>query len=194
MADMEKAMKGMNEKMKNMDPKQREMIEKMMGRARNQMSEIQGMGKPKTKMPDSAVSIDQAGTGDVVAGLKTTQYRISVNGRLAKEVWLTNDLSLMKDIKPYMAKFLKMSQEMSRCTSMRRSMMGGFDLEGSQAYQKLMEKGYPLREKDKRSGWVREIVKLEKMPIPDSEFALPKGYKKVSFMELMKSQMVRRRR
>jgi len=73
-------------------------------------------------------------------------------------------------------------------------MMGGFDLESSENYQKLMGKGFPLREKDKRSGWLREVVKLEKKAIPDSEFALPKGYKKVSFMELMQSQMRGRRR
>jgi hypothetical protein len=194
MADMEKAMKGMDEKMKGMDPEQRKMIEQMMGRARDQMSGIQGKGKGKRKMPTSVVSVAEAGTGDVVAGFKTTHYRVSVKGRVAKEIWLTNDSSLMNDIKPYMNKFLQMSQEMTRCTSVGRRMMGGINLESSEAYQKLMEKGFPLREKDKRSGWVREVVKLEKKAIPDSEFALPKGYKKVSFMELMQSQMGGRKR
>jgi len=132
--------------------------------------------------------------GDTVAGFNTTHYQVSVKGRVAKEVWLTNDSSLMNDIKPYMNKFLQMSQEMIRCTSVGRRMMGGFDLESSENYQKLMGKGFPLRGKDKRSGWLREVVKLEKKAIPDSEFALPKGYKKVSFMELMQSQMGGRRR
>ena len=153
------------------------------------MSEMQGMQKGKNKMLDSAVSVAEAGTGDVVAGFKTTHYRVSVKGRVAKEIWLTDDSSFMSDIKPYMSKFLQMSQEMARCTSVRRRIMGGFNVENSEAYQKLMEKGFPLREKDKRSGWVREVVKLEKKAISDSEFALPEGYKKVSFMELMQSQM-----
>ena len=170
------------------------MIEQMMGRARSQMSGMQETSKGKRKMPEAAVSVAEAGTGDVVAGFKTTHYRVSVKGRVAKEIWLTNDSSLMNDIKPYMNKFLQMSQEMTRCTSLGRRMMGGFDLESSENYQKLMKKGFPLREKDKRSGWVREVVTLEKKSIPDSEFALPKGYKKVSFMELMQSQMGGRRR
>ena len=178
MADMEQAMKGMDKKMKDMDPEQRKMIEQMMSRARSQMSGMQGKDKGKRKMPAAAVSVAEAGTGDVVAGFKTTHYRVSVKGRVAKEIWLTNDSSLMNDIKPYMNKFLQMSQEMTRCTSVGRRMMGRIDLESSENYQKLMEKGFPLREKDKRSGWVREVVKLEKKAIPDSEFALPKGYKK----------------
>lgn len=72
-------------------------------------------------------------------------------------------------------------------------MMGGFNVESSVAYQKLMAKSFPLREKDKRSGWMREVVKLEKKSIPDSEFTIPKGYARVSFMELMQSQGGRKR-
>ena len=193
-ADMDKMMKGMDEAMKDMSPEQRQMMEQMMGRARSHNPDMQGMGQGRGKRPDSAVSVAKAGSGDIIAGFKTIHYRISVDGRVAKELWLTADSSLMKDIKPYMSKLLQMSQDMSRCTSMSRSMMGGFDLESSDAYQKLMEKGYPLREKDIRSGWVREVVTLEKKSIPDAELALPKGYKKVSFMELMQSQRMDRNR
>jgi len=192
MPDMEKMMKGMDEAMQGMSPEQRQMMEQMMNRAGVQRPDKQGMGSDKT--PGPTVSVSKAGTGDVVAGFKTTHYRVSVGGRVAKELWLTSDSSLMGDIKPYMNKFLQMSQEMSRCTSMRKSMMGGVDLEGSESYQKLMEKGYPMREKDIRSGWVREVITLEQKSIPDAELTLPKGYKKVSFMELMQSQRMGRRR
>ena len=192
MPDMEKMMKGMGEAMKDMSPEQRQMMEQMMNRAGIQRPDKQGKGRDKTSGP--TVSVSKAGSGDIVAGLKTTHYKVSVGGRVAKEVWLTSDSSLMSDIKPYMKKFLQMSQEMTRCASMGRRMMGRVDLEGSEAYQKLMEVGYPMREKDIRSGWVREVVKMEKQSIPDAELTLPKGYKKVSFMELMQSQRMGRRR
>lgn len=194
MPDVDKMMKGMNEAMKDMSPEQRQMMEQMMGRTKRQLEGMQEMGRERGKVPASAVSVAEAGTGDIVAGFKTTHYRVSVGGRVAKELWLTADPSLMNDIKPYMNKFLQMSQDIRRCTSMRRSMMGAVDLEGSEAYQKLLEKGYPMKEKDIRSGWMREVVRLEKTSIPDAELALPEGYKKVSFMELMQSQMGRRSR
>ena len=186
--DMDKMMAGMDEMMKDLDPQQREMMEQMLNRAGSHRPG--GMGK--TKRPAPAISIDKA-VGDVIAGFKTTHYRVSVGGRVAKEIWLTNDSAFMKDVKPYMNKFLQMSREMTRCTSMGRSMMGGFDVESSEAYQTLLGKGYPMREKDMRSGWLREVVKLEKRSIPDSELTLPKGYKKVSFSELMQSQMMNHR-
>ena len=190
-AEMEKMMKGMDDAMKDMSPEQRQMMEQMMNRARGQGAGMPGMGRGRGQGP--AVSVSKAGTGDVVAGFKTTHYKVSVGGRVAKEVWLTADSSLMNDIKPYMNKFLEMSREMKRCTSMG-GMMGGPNVEGSEAFQSLMEKGFPLKEKDIRSGWTREVVKLEKKSIPDSEMKLPKGYKKVSFMELMQSQRMGRHR
>jgi hypothetical protein len=189
MPNMEKMMQGMEEAKKGMTPEQRQMMEQMMGRAKKRGGGMPSMGQEASRGPDPTVTVVKAGDGDVVAGLKTIHYQVSVDGRVAKEVWLTNDSALMKDIKPYMNKFLYMSREMSRCTSMRGNMMGGFVVESSEPYLKLMEKGYPLREKDIRSGWVREVKTMEQKSIPETELTLPKGYKPVTFMELMQSQM-----
>ena len=68
-----------------------------------------------------------------------------IGDRGFKDIWLTDNPSLMMDIKPYMKNFLQMSLEMNRCTSMARSMMGRVDVEGSEVYQELLGKGYPMK-------------------------------------------------
>ena len=74
--------------------------------------------------------------------------------------------------------------------------MGGeFDVESSDEYQKLMHQGYPLREQDMPGGpgrmvsRLREVTSLKRQSIPASEFAIPTGYKKMSFSEMMQFEM-----
>lgn len=70
-------------------------------------------------------------------------------------------------------------------------------MKNSDEYKKLMHKGYPLREKDiaipgdptRVMSSLREVTSLVKQSIPASEFAVPKGYKKMSFDESMQLQM-----
>jgi len=85
---------------------------------------------------------------------------------------------------------------MSSCGMKQVGMMGAeFDLENSDEYKKLMHLGYPLREKDipgcpgRMTSRLREVTSLKRQAIPDSEFALPKGYKKMSFSEMMQQEM-----
>ena len=175
MASMEQAMAGMT-------PEQKAMMEQMMGKG--------------AKRPDPKVSIARAGNGGVIAGFKTTKYTVSVDGRPHKEIWLTANSALMKDLKPYLDKILAMS-DMSRCGMGGGGMMEGeFDVENSDEYKKLMHKGYPLREKDipDLTGQVvthplKEVTSLVQKSIPASAFAVPRGYKKMSFSEMMQFEM-----
>ena len=168
-------MAGMEQAMQGMTPEQRKMMEQMTGRG--------------AKRPNPKVSIAKAGSGGVIAGFKTTKYTVSVDGRPSKEVWLTSHAALMKDLKPYLSKILKMS-DMSSCGMEGAGMMGGeFNVENSDEYNKLMHKGYPLREKDILMGQVREVTSMKRKSIPASEFAVPKGYKKMSFSEMMQHEM-----
>ncbi len=185
MAGMEQALAGMEQAMQGMSPEQRQMMEQMMGRG--------------AKRPDPKVSIRKGARGEVIAGFKTTRYTVSVDGQPRKEVWLTSDSVLMQDLKPYLDKILEMS-DMSSCGMKEVGMMGAeFDLENSDEYKKLMHLGYPLREKDIPGGpgrmtpRLREVTSLKRQSIPDSEFALPKGYKKMSFSEMMQQEMGRGR-
>ena len=181
-AMQKKMMAGMEQALAGMTPEQKRMMEQMMGQGR-------------VKRPDPKVSIAKAGSGGVIAGFKTTKYTVSVDGRPRKEVWLTSDPALMQDLKPYLSKILEMS-DMSRCGMEGMGMMGGeFDVESSDEYQKLMHQGYPLREQDMPGGpgrmvsRLREVTSLKRQSIPASEFAIPTGYKKMSFSEMMQFEM-----
>lgn len=182
MSGMMKKMKAkMEQAMAGMTPEQRQMMEQMTGRG--------------AKRPDPKVSIAKAGSGGMIAGFKTTKYTVSVNGQPRKEVWLTSHSALMKDLKPYLDRIFKMS-DMSSCGMEGAGMMEGqFDVENSDEYNKLMHLGYPLRKKDIPGGPVRmvtslrEVTSLVKQSIPASEFAVPKGYKKMSFAEMMQLEM-----
>lgn len=182
MAGVQKQMMaGMEQAMAGMSPEQRQMMEQMMGQG--------------TKRPDPKVAIRKGARGDVIAGFKTTRYTVLVDGQPRKEVWLTSDSVLMQDLKPYLDKILEMS-DMSSCGMKQVGMMGAeFDLENSDEYKKLMHLGYPLREKDipggpgRMTSRLREVTSLKRQAIPDSEFALPKGYKKMSFSEMMQQEM-----
>lgn len=187
MAGVQKQMMaGMEQAMASMTPGQRQMMEQMMGKG--------------AQRPDPKVSIRKGARGDVIAGFKTTRYTVSVDGRPRKEVWLTSDSDLMQDLKPYLDRVLEMS-DMSSCGMKEGGMMGGeFNVESSDAYKKLMHQGYPLREKDipggpgRMTARLREVTSLKRQSIPDSEFALPKGYKKMSFSEMMRQEMKGRNR
>jgi len=165
MSGMMKKMKaGMEAAMAGMSPEQRQM-----------------MGKGKR--PDPKVSIAKVGNGGIIAGFKTTKYLVSVDGKPHKEVWLTTDSALMKATKPYMSKFSEMSDEMSKCTG--SGVMNLFIVENSKEYNKLILTGYTLREKDTMVDNFHEVTSLKQESIPASEFAVPKGYKKMSFEEMM---------
>lgn len=169
MSGMMKKMKAnMDAAMAGMSPEQRQMMEQMMG---------------KGKRPDPKVSIANEGNGGVIAGFKTTKYLVSVDGKPHKEVWLTTDSALMKATKPYMSKFSEMSDEMSKCGS--GGGMNVFIVENTKEYNKLMRTGYTLREKDAEMSHFHEVTSLKQESIPASEFAVPKGYKKMSFEEMM---------
>lgn len=157
--------------MKGLPPEQRKMMEQMM--------------EEKAQKPFPEVKAIKEGGGGTIAGFKTTKYKVMVNGELYEEIWFATDPSLMKEIKPLvpvLRKFSKCSGEMA----MERGP------ETSPEYLKLMEKGWEVKKLSHGEGVPRtlnDVVKLEKKNIPDSEFTIPSGYRKVSFIEMMASQM-----
>jgi len=63
--------------------------------------------------------------------------------------------------------------------------IGGFNPKRSPEYIELAKKGFILKEVtgDKVTS---EVVMFEEKAVPASEFAIPSGYEKVSFPEMMK--------
>jgi hypothetical protein len=161
------------EVMKKIPPEQRALMEQEMKRQKKKTS-------PK-------VSIERMGKGGMIAGFSTMKYLVTVNGVPYREVWLTTDASLMKELNPK-----KMSQFIAK---LKQCMVGTAGMvveavEVSPEYIKLEQKGIILKEVNKEEGYVEtEVIRLEKKSIPDSEFQPPAGYKKISFFEMWKTQM-----
>jgi hypothetical protein len=156
---------------KEMPEEQRKMTQQMMSK--------------ENQSPDHKVSVVKNGDGETIAGLKTTKYRVMVDGELFEEVWLATNASLMRDYEP----LVPILQKFSSCLG---SMNMEFTPEKSADYQKLWETGFQLKSVRYAFGSPKtetDVVKTEKADIPDKEFEVPAGYQQRSFAEMMQLQV-----
>ena len=164
----------MEEHMKGMTPEQRAMMEQMTGRNR------------ATKAPK--VSVARKGSGGKIAGYDTVKYSVTVDGKPYKDVGVATDASIMKDMRKFMQKAIKMGAEMDDC--MQGPLGMGSNPENSKEYLSLMEKGWTMREARKDGiGVETEVKSLVKKSIPASEFRVPSGYSKVDMRQAMEGMM-----
>lgn len=168
-AEFCKAMSGMMDKaLGSMPPEQRAMVEQMMG------------GKKKEA---PKVVVTKEGSGGAIAGLETTKYKVTADGKLYEEVWLTTDKAVMDDYRPltgFLSKFIG-------CSASAAAMMGTLP-EATPEYMKLYEMGFVLKsvsQDDERAVDNVSMQKLEKKDIPDSEFEPPAGYRMLTFDEFV---------
>ena len=179
--EMSSMMEGlMEEQMKGMPPEQRAMMEQMTGRNR------------ASKAPK--VSVASKGSGGKIAGYDTVKYSVTVDGKPYKDVWVASNASIMKDMRKFMKKVIKMGSEMGDC--MQGPLGMGSNPENSKEYLSLMEKGWPMREVRKDGigvqdgiGVETEVKSLVEKSIPASEFRVPSGYKKVEMRQVMEGMM-----
>jgi hypothetical protein len=157
--------------MKNLPAEQRKSMEQMM--------------KKDNEEARHTVSVMGAGDGGSVAGLKTVKYKVEVDGELYEEIWLATDSDLLnefKSLKPLLRKF-------STCAS---TFGTEFTPENSSEYLQLMDRGVEVKSiaySDGSPEPVTDVVKLEKKDLPEAEFSVPRGYRQITFEEMLKSQM-----
>jgi len=158
--------------MKNLPAEQRQTLEQM-------------LKKDKGEAARHTVSVAEAGDGGMIAGQKTIKYAIQVDGELYEEIWLATDGDLtseFKPLKPLLRKF-------STCAT---TMGTEFTPENSPEYQRLMDRGVEVKSIAYSEGSpepLTDVVKLEKTDIPESEFAVPRDFRKITFAEMLKSQV-----
>ena len=108
-----------------------------------------------------------------------------MDGELYEEIWLATDSDLLnqfKSLKPLLRKF-------STCAS---TFGTEFTPENSPEYLQLMERGVEVKSiaySDGSPEPVTDVVKLEKKDLPEAEFSVPRGYRQITFEEMLKSQM-----
>lgn len=163
------------ESMKGMPADQRRMME-------------EAMGKHRRKMP-AKVAVSKIGDGGFVAGYSTVKYKVVVDGKLYEELWIANAPVIMKEISDAES-FARFGREIQQCMSSGTVDLGN-EPEFSKDYLSMMKEGIEVKSVHYRNGKAEpgtEIVKIEEKNIPDSEFEPPAGYKKMTLIEMLRSQ------
>jgi hypothetical protein len=151
-----------------------------------QMMNMAGQGKEKEP---PKVTVSKSGNGEKVAGLSTTKYTVTVDGKLYEEVWITDDAAVMKEFKQ-MSKLSDMSFRMGGCMGGAIGVSLAGTPETSPQYRDMLKIGFPVRVVSYEEGVADEgekVVEVKKESIPDLEFMPPKGYRKIPFKELIGS-------
>ena len=134
------------------------------------------------------VVVTRLGDGGLVAGLATTRYRVLVEGEPYQELWLTNDISIMGELKAY-DRLLALIGRLGECTM--SAMTGGQGTvqapESTTAYRQMLGSGYPLRILSFEDGESVESVaaRFEKRDLQPSVFSAPNGFARKSFGEML---------
>ena len=144
------------------------------------MRDAMGSGEvPKPQRP--SVKINSVGN-EKVAGFPARRYEVLVNGSPYENLWISTDPQLLEAFGPQDNKVLSAASLCLKNLDMDSEATPDLD----PAYLDLINSGWVLREifaDEGREDENVDIVKLQKQSIPDTRFAPPAGYKKISFGE-----------
>jgi hypothetical protein len=127
-----------------------------------------------------AVVIKDLGPSGTLQGYDTHRYQVLVDGEVLEELWLAPKIQVASEV-----------DLVAFGTAMQRMIGGGAGLnqgyEQSEAYRTLRAVGYPLRQVlffvGEKS--TLEVTSVTVKEFPVSDFAIPKGFKKVDYAELL---------
>jgi len=154
-----------------MPPERRAVMQQMIGQSSTRRAPL--------------VQVENKGSGGTLRGLNTTKYAIKVNGRPYKDVWIAPNAPIMKDVRGFVRQANSMSAKMESCSQFGPAARGPSP-EVSREYTALSEKGWPMRELNRRTNRVeKEVLSLTKKNIPASFFHVPAGYTRVDMKNMM---------
>lgn len=127
------------------------------------------------------VTVKNTGQVTTIAGYPATKYAVYRDGSLESEVWLSPEAEAEIKKELDYKKFEKLLRELERAMEVEfgPSSIDEEDLQTNEL-DWLDEQGWEMKEVNHYFGNVSEVIKIKKMDIPDKEFVLPSGYKKVS--------------
>lgn len=127
-----------------------------------------------------AVVVRDLGAGERLQGYETRHFQVLLDGEVLEELWLAPKIQVASEID--LAAF---------GTAMQNMLGGGAGLsqgyEESETYRKLRAGGYPLRQVLFFVGEKStiEVTSVTVKDLPPSDFAVPKGFKKTGYAELL---------
>jgi len=137
--------------------------------------------KAATESPKPlAVVVKDLGAGERLQGYETRHYQVLLDGEVLEELWLAPKIQVASEI-----------NLVAFGTAMQKMLGGGAELsqgyEESETYRNLRAGGYPLRQVlffvGEKS--TLEVTSVTVKELPLSDFAVPKGFTKIGYAELL---------
>jgi Domain of unknown function (DUF4412) len=175
----------MEEAMKEMPPDQRQAMEELLQQMRS--SNTSQPSKPTAKRPQ--VKIEQTTETMTIAGHKATKTMVYADGKPYQEMWLAKGLTMKADLDLKRLRSLqtKLTQAIMTDGPSRQP------VEEDPAYAQLLEQGYPIKivelGEDGEPESVAEVVRVDKRDIPEREFQVPEGYRRINLREFFREEL-----
>jgi hypothetical protein len=175
----------MEEAMKEMPPDQRKPMEDLLQQMRG--ANGSSPAPPAAKQP--AVKVEKTAETATMAGHKATKIMVYADGKPYQEVWLAKGLTMKADLdlKRLRSIQAKLTQAIMADISSRQA------VEEDPAYEQLFEQGYPIKTVELGEGGepesVTEVVRIDKRDIPDREFQVPEGYRRIDLHEFFREDL-----
>jgi hypothetical protein len=175
----------MEEAMKEMPPDQRKTMEDLLQQMRS--AGTSAPSQATSKRPE--VKVGQTAETATLAGHATTKTMVYADGKPYQEVWIAKGLTLKADLDLKRLRGLqaKLTQAIMTDLPSRQP------VEEDPAYERLFEQGYPMKIVELGEGGepesVTEVVRLEKQDIPEQEFQVPEGYRRIDLREFFRDEL-----
>ena len=140
-------------------------------------------------IPKPDIAVRETPITAEIAGKHSKKYVIDVDGRPFQEIWTAEPFGLAKDLEPkrYMAVQRKMAQTVRSSYGVALKYLGDDAL-----YQNISYEEFPVRTHTYLGDAIigTEVVRVAQTDVPDSDFAIPEGFSRVSLSALLEAQQV----
>jgi Domain of unknown function (DUF4412) len=179
------ALEQMEEAMKEMPPDQRKSTEDLLQQMRS--SKVSSSSHPAAKRP--AVKVEPTAETATIAGHQATKIKVYADGRPYQEVWLAEGLTLEADLDVKQLRGMQAQLTQAIMTNIPNRQA----VEEDPAYEQLLEHSYPIKIVELGEGGapesVTEVVRLDKRDIPEREFQVPEGYRRIDLREFFREEL-----
>jgi hypothetical protein len=179
------AQQQMEEAMKEMPPDQRKAMEDIL----QQMRSLGAPVSPQAAVKRPEVKVAQTSETATLAGHKVVKMMVYADGKPYQEVWIAKGVALKPDLDLKRMRGLQTRLTQATMTDIpsRQS------VEEDPAYEQLLAQGYPIKIVELGEGGepesVSEVVRIDKRDIPEREFQVPEGYRRIDLREFFRDEL-----
>jgi hypothetical protein len=127
-----------------------------------------------------AVTVKDLGVGERLQGYDTRRYQVLVDGELLEELWLAPKIQVASEVD-----LVAFGADLQKMLDGGAGLSQGY--EETEAYRSLRAGGYPLRQVLYFVGEksTLEVTSVTVKEFPPTDFAIPKGFTKVGYADLL---------